>query len=120
MKRSGSVFAERLGQVLKYQNISQTTLARELKVSRATVNSWCNGSSQPLLGRFEEIADVLGVRKSFLLGEEDAVSIPNDFKRMHHELLTDGGVNRRETQEHLEELSNYLAYLRSRVRRKVP
>jgi transcriptional regulator with XRE-family HTH domain len=116
-----SVFAERLGRVLEYQNLSQAELARQLNVSRATVHAWCTGSAQPLLGRFEELADVLGVRKAYLLGEEDRpVRIPADYKRMHHTLLSESGIDKRQRQKSLDELSNYLCYLRSRTRRKAP
>lgn len=120
MSRSGrSVFAERLGRVLEYQDLSQAELARQLGVSRATVHAWCTGSAQPLLGRFEELADVLGVRKAWLLGEdEQTVRIPADYRRMHHALLSQGGIEKRQRQKSLDELSDYLSYLRSRTRRK--
>ena len=118
--RGKSLFAKRLTSALEYSKVSQAKLAERLGITRAAVSAWCNGTAEPTIGRFEEIAKHLKVRKSYLLGEEEPASFPSEFERLHHQIMTKAGRDRRESQKRLEELSDYIAFLRSRTHRKAP
>ena len=47
--------------VLKHQGRSQSWLAREMGMSFATVNGWCNNRNQPYLVDLVKVAEILEV-----------------------------------------------------------
>lgn len=59
----------RIGEVLKSRGISQTWLAKQLKINATVVNRYCTNSIQPSLKRLFEIAEVLQVDPGVLLGD---------------------------------------------------
>jgi transcriptional regulator with XRE-family HTH domain len=121
MGRSGkSVFARRLSLAMQYSNHSQEKLATKLGVTRAAVSAWCTGATVPRLDRFEKIARALAVSTGYLHGEGDERLTPSDFDRLHHELLMNEGVDRRVSQKRLEEMNEFMRFLRAKTRRKVP
>jgi len=116
MRRKGkSTFAKRLERTLEYRQISRAALAKELRVSRTCVSAWCAGTANPLLDHFEKIADVLQVRAGYLMGDDDA-PVSMKLERLHRELLEQEGVERPEVERRLDELNDYLLFLRSRTR----
>ncbi|MDR0383887.1 MAG: helix-turn-helix domain-containing protein [Christensenellaceae bacterium] len=64
-------FAERLTEVLKEQNMSQTKLARILKVSPNTVSRWCSHNAKPDIDMLVLIAKALNESADYLLGIAD-------------------------------------------------
>ncbi len=64
-------FAERLKELRKDKNITQTQMADDFKVSHTTVYHWENGKQQPSLETFVDIMIYFGVSAEYLLGLED-------------------------------------------------
>lgn len=64
-----NTFAERLNQKMKERGIKQKYLAEKMKVSPATVSSWCTGRSTPYNKRsYERMAECLGCETEWLMG----------------------------------------------------
>ena len=51
--------------------LSQKELAEKLNVDKGTLSNWENGSRQLTLERLVQLAELLGVKVAFLLGEDD-------------------------------------------------
>ena len=58
--------AERIMNLRKEQNISQTELAKRLGVSRQAVSKWEQGLSSPDTAKLIQLADVLGTEVEYL------------------------------------------------------
>lgn len=54
--------------------LSQQELADKLHVSRKTISSWEVNRTEPNMGNIEDLARILGCRKSTLLGGEVKLS----------------------------------------------
>ena len=52
------------------KDISQTDIAKALKISQATVSLWANGISYPRINSMQRLADFLGVPISDLTSAE--------------------------------------------------
>ena len=66
-------FAENLREMLSKKGMTQTNLAKELKVTRASVNNWVTGRSNPTIDGVAEIARVLGVSEASLIGKNNRI-----------------------------------------------
>ena len=68
---------ERSRYLRECENISQAALARELKATRAAVNAWEMGISNPNMASLIGIADFFHVSMDYLLGldEKELISI---------------------------------------------
>lgn len=64
-------FAERLCEALKYSNLSQVEVAKQLKVNKATITNYKNGKIFPSLETFYELCLILDVSSDYLLGLAD-------------------------------------------------
>ncbi len=63
-------FAERLQEILKEKEISQSEFARRVSTTHQTVNRWCNGNNEPNFDMLLLICDVLDESADFLLGRK--------------------------------------------------
>ncbi len=63
-------FGDRLKQCIKERNISQTQFAEELGITRARMNHYTTGRSEPDYALLVRIADTLGVSTDYLLGRQ--------------------------------------------------
>ena len=64
-------FKERLNELLQYNNMSQTELAKRINMSQGVVNNYCTGKREPSLDVLIAICKVLGESADYLLGIED-------------------------------------------------
>ncbi len=64
-------FEDRLNEVLKYNNMSQSTLAKKIGMSQSIVNNYCTGKREPSLDVLILICKALGESADYLLGLED-------------------------------------------------
>ena len=64
-------FAERLRETLRQSGISQSELARRLKMSYQGVNDYCTGKNEPPLDTLLKISKVLEETVGYLLGEDE-------------------------------------------------
>ena len=53
--------AENLNKIMKQRGISQSSLAKSLGISRASVNAWVKGSATPSLDNLKRIGELLGI-----------------------------------------------------------
>ena len=61
-------FAERLKESLKSKEMSQSELARILKLSQTTVNKYCSGEREPTLDSLMLICQTLNESADYMLG----------------------------------------------------
>ncbi|MBQ3571256.1 MAG: helix-turn-helix transcriptional regulator [Clostridia bacterium] len=61
-------FSERLKQVLQENNMSQSELAKRIKMSQGVVNNYCTGKREPTLDVLILICKELKESADFLLG----------------------------------------------------
>lgn len=67
-----SKFSERLIQLRKDKELTQSELARALDVGNSTIAMWETGKRTPSYSGYEEIADYFNVDMDYLLGKQDA------------------------------------------------
>ena len=65
------LFKDRLKELRKEKNLSQTELAKDLEVSQRSVSSWETGFRQPDFETLEKLAKYFGVTSDYLLGLTD-------------------------------------------------
>jgi transcriptional regulator with XRE-family HTH domain len=53
--------AENLKKIMEQRGISQSSLAKSLGISRASVNAWAKGSATPSLDNLKRIGELLGI-----------------------------------------------------------
>ena len=66
---------ERITELRNKNNLTQHALARELGVSRSSVNAWEMGISTPSVERIVDISNYFRVTVDYLLGLDDKVNI---------------------------------------------
>ena len=64
-------FADRLKDLRIEQNLSQSDLARALKISPACINRWESNSRIPNIESIIDICEYFGVSSDYLIGLED-------------------------------------------------
>lgn len=65
------IFGERLKELRKLRNITQTQLANELNVAIGTVGNWETGQREPALDMVIRVADYFNVSVDYLVGQTD-------------------------------------------------
>lgn len=71
------IFTDRLQAASKTSGVSQSEISRRLKVSRNTVNLWFNGKSWPEPETIDQIAKIMRVTPTWLMGGGDGpITIP--------------------------------------------
>ena len=65
------IFAERLQQLMKEAEISQSTLAKEIGYTQRAVSKWVNEQAEPTATAIVRCAQFFGVSSDYLLGLED-------------------------------------------------
>lgn len=66
-----NMFAVRLADLIKENNISKRALAKMAGVSAMSVSDWTNGKAQPTAENIYNIASLFDVSADYLLGLED-------------------------------------------------
>ena len=66
---------EKINELRNKYNITQLALAKELGVSRSSVNAWEMGISMPTIDRLIDIAEYFHVSVDYLLGLNDRLTI---------------------------------------------
>lgn len=66
---------EKINELRNKNNITQLALAKELGVSRSSVNAWEIGISMPTIDRLIDIAEYFHVSVDYLLGLNDRLTI---------------------------------------------
>ncbi|MBP3493719.1 MAG: helix-turn-helix transcriptional regulator [Oscillospiraceae bacterium] len=72
------MIAERIKELRDQQNITQAQLARQLGITRSSVNAWEMGISVPSTQYVVELAMIFGVSTDFLLGVPNTAMISVD------------------------------------------
>ena len=67
-------FSERLKHLRTSRNISQMEFAKQIKLSKSSVNMYERGEREPGLETLERIADYFNVDMDYLLGKSDVVN----------------------------------------------
>lgn len=82
-----NVFSENLNYYMALNHKTQTDLVNDLKVSKATASSWCNGIRVPRFDKMDKLCRYLHIDKADLIEPRD----PDPFKHSDSdlELLTD-------------------------------
>lgn len=71
------IVAKNLSNLLNRSGITQTELARRLKLPEASVRSWVNTKKYPRIKNIQKLADYFGVHISDILENRSKISIPN-------------------------------------------
>lgn len=67
--------ADRIKSLRESKNYTQTDLAKQLGITRSSVNAWEMGISVPSTQYIVELASIFKVSTDYLLGVHDTVSI---------------------------------------------
>ncbi|WP_288934385.1 helix-turn-helix domain-containing protein [uncultured Acidaminococcus sp.] len=67
-------FAQRVKELRKKKGLTQTDLAKALKVTKGTVSTWETGSRKPEFGTMDRLCDFFDVSLSYLIGSSDDAS----------------------------------------------
>lgn len=70
-------FSERLRQLRTSRDLSQMEFAKQIKLSKSSINMYERGEREPGLETLEKIADYFNVDMDYLLGKSDVVSKSN-------------------------------------------
>lgn len=71
---------ENIRKLRRDAGLSQAELARRIGFSRASVNQWEHGVSQPRMGTVRKLAEVFGVPISTIVADETPSSIQIDAR----------------------------------------
>lgn len=80
-------FGQKLRSLRTKAGLTQLDIAEKLDVSAAAIGAWENGRAKPRLTKLGEIADLLGVTVSELIGEETTTERPVRGTSAHVPLL---------------------------------
>ena len=67
--------ADRIKYLRESKSMTQAELARELGITRSSVNAWEMGISVPSTQYIVELADIFGVSTDYLLGVKESASV---------------------------------------------
>lgn len=97
-KTEGSIFPQRLREIMKERGENQTTLAKKITeqyvtIQRQTISLYMNGQSKPDTERLVAIAKVLNVSADWLLGLSDTKTFDGEFRQVcNFTKLSEGAV----------------------------
>ena len=75
MERGGNMIADRIKSLRENQNKTQSELAKQLGITRSSVNAWEMGISVPSTQYVVELAHIFKVSTDYLLGVDTTSSI---------------------------------------------
>jgi len=117
------MFKETLKNLRISKNLTQTDIAKELKISRPTYTRYETGEREPNFETLNKLADFFNVSTDFLLGKtdekdikkEESLIIPDDLKDVkvafHH---GEDGL----TQDEVDKIAEYVQFLKSQRKDK--
>ena len=70
------MIADRIKFLREQQQMTQTTLAKQLGITRSSVNAWEIGISVPSTQYIVELAEIFHVSTDYLLGVSSSVVLP--------------------------------------------
>ena len=78
-----NLFASRLTELLKENNLSKRSFAQKIGVSAMSVSDWTNGNVQPTAENIYAVAVFFDVSTDYLLGLEDetGAKVRPNYKR---------------------------------------
>lgn len=79
-------FGGKLRELLKVRRISQERLGREIGKNQSTVNTWIQGTSEPVLGVAKKLAEFLDVSLDYLC-DDSITEMPDENDAMIGKLL---------------------------------
>ena len=72
-------FTNKLNYYMAKTGKKQRDLIDELKLSSATISSWCTGKRLPRMGKIQLLADYLGIKKTDLIEEKPSIPPSHDY-----------------------------------------
>lgn len=81
------VFTSRLREALAKNQMSQIDFAKALNTSKSTVQNWAQGIAWPNSDKVVDIANLLGVSPSWLMGGEEQVSDAQAVLKLQEKIL---------------------------------
>ena len=70
-ERTIKVFAQKLKELLKDNNLNNTTFSKKCGIPRTTINSWVECKKVPRADALLIVAEFFNVSTDFLLGRQD-------------------------------------------------
>lgn len=74
-----ATFVDRLNEVLKQKEISQSELSRLTGISQSTLNGWINGQYIPRQDKVDVLAKALRVSPAYLMGWDDDSTVVDNI-----------------------------------------
>lgn len=75
------LFSRNLNYYLSINQKTQADICRELKLSKATVSSWCGGKRVPRMDKIDMLCEYFGIKRSDLM--EDRAGTPPESYYMN-------------------------------------
>lgn len=84
--------ADRIKELRELSGLTQTALARQLSVTRSSVNAWEMGTSTPSIDKILDLADFFHVSTDYILGKDntqyiDISYLDKEAQEMVHRLV---------------------------------
>ena len=67
------IFANRITQAIKNNNITQKSLAKKLNISESNITNWKKGQNLPSIEILRNLCIILDEKSDYLLGLEDEI-----------------------------------------------
>lgn len=68
-----AIFVYNLARIMRDKDVTQTDIAKALKISQATVSLWANGISYPRIKTMTRLAEYLGVPVTALTSTDEPI-----------------------------------------------
>ena len=68
-KEYGKIISRNLRRIASDQNRTQADIARDLKINKATVSSWMNGTRVPRMDKIDLLAHYFNVNRNNIMGD---------------------------------------------------
>ena len=68
-KEYGKIISRNLRRIAADQNRTQADIARDLKINKATVSSWMNGTRVPRMDKIDLLAHYFNVNRNNIMGD---------------------------------------------------
>ena len=99
-----NIFCKRLKEALNKKNMSSIELSNKLNINRGIISSYITGKYKPKQDRLTQIARILDVKESWLMGYDEIVQNPKTFFDEIEEIIKGSSISSEEKKKLVNEI----------------